>query len=105
MTTKGLKQMTVAAMQAAQNVVVKKATKKQPVKKTAKAPKLIPVAVEDMKIGMTISGHGKVTSCEPFTGRGLKKKSTGPKGFLFITTEHPVNGCFYAECATVWCVK
>lgn len=123
--TKGLKQMTVEAMQADQNKAVKKiSAKPKAAPKKVKAPKLFPVAVEDMKIGMTISDHGRVLSAEPMTGRSLFKKGNkhmlvehgrkapkgykllreGAAGFLFKTTDHE-DGCFYTAGSTVWCVK
>ena len=122
---KGLKQMTVEAMQADQNKAVKKiSAKPKAAPKKVKAPKLFPVAVEDMKIGMTISGHGKVTAAEPRTGRslyvktngkkpptfkwamktpkGFKLRCKGQKGFVFITSTDRV---FYAAGSTVWCMR
>ena len=126
--TKGLKQMTVEAMQADQNKAVKKISAKPKAAPKKKAPKLVPVAVEDMKIGMTISEHGRVLSAEPFTGRALYGKklktktryahvdpwgavpkgytliSDHRKGFVFKTTDH-ADGIFYAGGSTVWIVK
>lgn len=61
--------------------------------------KLVPVAAEDMKIGATISLHGKVLDAKPFQ----RTKKSEP-GFLFTTDQHP-NGCFYPEGATVWTVR
>lgn len=98
-------------------VVAKKAVV---AKSKAKSAKLIPVAVEDMKIGMTIApDHGKVISCEHMTGRSLYKLGrkyrhshkplakytlvkSGRDGILFKTDKHFV---FFAFGETVWTVK
>lgn len=108
-TGKGLKKMTLDAMQADQNKAVK------PIKKKPKSVKveiieLMPVAVEKVKVGMVISGHGKVELTDPdFIGRRMKGKKwvsddKAPRGFLFKTEDHQ-DGYFVQLGSTVWCVK
>ena len=119
----GTQATTVEAMQADQNKAVKKISAKPKAAPKKNWPTR-PVAVEDMKIGMTISEHGRVLSAEPFTGRALYGKklktktryahvdpwgavpkgytliSDHRKGFVFKTTDH-ADGIFYAGGSTV----